>query len=228
VRIPYKILVVEDHEPTRRGLGLLLTSAGYVVISAGSFFEGRRSLIENAPDLLVADVRLGEYNGLQLIAAVPSAVPTIIVTGFPDAYLKAEALRLGAHYITKPVAPDAFLALVEETLISASRRQARGSTRRWDRKPVSGRVSAVVENAQARIVDVSYGGVKFEIEREQSLPSSFSLTVDSPPFSVDVDLVWNTRRGDQWVCGAAISPGNAQAVHHWATLVDGVSDAAQS
>ena len=219
--IPYRILIVEDDEATRSGLGALLTNAGYVVLSASTFVEGRRSLAEQAPDLLIADVRLGEYNGLQLVAVAPLAVPSIIVTGFPDPVLEAQALKLGARYVTKPIVVEALLTLIEDTIISG---RPRSSTRRWDRKPVAGQVSAQVENAQARIVDVSYGGVKFEIERDRSLPPSFRITVASPPLSVDVDLVWETRSDDRhWVCGAAISSGNPAAVHEWATLVDGFS-----
>jgi DNA-binding response OmpR family regulator len=202
-----------------------LTNAGYDVTSASSFAKGRRALVEQPPDLLITDVRLGEFNGLQLVAAVPRGVPSIVVTGFPDAVLAAEARKLGAHYITKPIAPRVLLNLIEESLVSAAQRQSRGSTRRWDRQPVGGKVSAHIENAQARIVDVSYGGVKFEIERDQALPASFSLTVEEPALSVDVNLVWETRIDEgHWICGAAIS-GNAAAVHGWATLVDGFAGA---
>jgi DNA-binding response OmpR family regulator len=224
VHIPYRILIVEDDAATRQGLRTLLTNAGYVVLSASTFAEGRRLLAEQAPDLLIADLRLGDYNGLQLVAAAPLAVPSIIVTGFPDLVLEAEARRLGAHYIAKPIDAKALLTMIDEMIVSAGRRRSRGSTRRWDRKPVAGKVSAHVEQAQARIVDVSYGGVKFEIERDRSLPPSFTITVGSPALSIDVDLVWETRSGDRyWVCGAAISSGNAAAVHDWATLVDGFS-----
>jgi DNA-binding response OmpR family regulator len=222
-RIPHKILIVEDHEATRQGLEALLTNAGYDVLSAGTYAEGRRLLAQETPDLLIADLRLGEYNGLQLIAAAPLAIPSIIVTGFPDLVLQAEARKLGAHYVTKPIAAEALLTLIEETIASAAKRRWHGSTRRWDRKPVAGRVSAHVEDAQARIVDVSYGGVKFEIERDESLPPSFRITVENPALSVDMDLVWETRSGRHWVCGAAISAGNAAAVHDWAALVDGSS-----
>lgn len=191
------------------------------MLSANTFAEGRRLLGEEAPDLLVADLRLGEYNGLQLVAAAPLVVPSIIVTGFPDPVLQAEALKLGARYITKPIATESLLTLIDEMLVSAGQRQSRGSTRRWDRKPVAGKISAQVDHTQARIVDVSYGGVRLEVEREQSLPTSFRITVASPALSIDVDLVWETRSGEQrWVCGAAISSSNAAAVHDWATLVD--------
>jgi FixJ family two-component response regulator len=223
-----RVLIVEDHEATRQGLRALLTNAGYDVEAAGNFADARRALSVHSPDLLITDLRLGEYNGLQLVAAVPLGVPSIVVTGFPDAVLGADALKLGAHYITKPVDAQALLNLVEETLASAAERQSQASTRRWDRKPVSGRVTAQVENVPARIVNVSYGGVGFEIERDESLPPSFTLTVASPALSVDVSLVWEARTGlRHWSCGAAIS-GNAAAVHGWATLVDGLSSAEAS
>ena len=72
-------------------------------------------------------------------------------------------------------------------------------------------------------MDVSYGGLKFEIERDQSLPQSFNIKVAGRSLSIDADLVWGTRSGDrQWLCGAAISSGNAAAIHDWAMLVDGL------
>jgi two-component system KDP operon response regulator KdpE len=120
---PYTILLVEDHEATRLGLAALLTSAGYVVLSAGTFAEGRRLLTEHTPDMLIADLRLGEYNGLQLIAAAPVAVPSIVVTGFPDPVLEAAALKLGARYVTKPIVIESLLSLIEERIVSGGHRR---------------------------------------------------------------------------------------------------------
>jgi CheY-like chemotaxis protein len=222
VPVPRKILIVDDHDATRRGLQQFLANAGYLVLSAGTFDEGRRLLNEQAPDLLIADVRLGDFNGLQLVASDP-ALPSIIVTGFPDPVLQAEALRLGAHYLTKPIAPNKLLELIDEKFVGVARRQSYDSKRRWDRKHVSAELSAQVEDAFARIVDISYGGLRFEIERQQPLPPSFSVIVANPGVSIDVALVWETRSGDRhWVCGAAVSSGNAAALHNWAALVDTV------
>ena len=118
--MPHRILIVDDHDATRRGLQELLAQAGYVVLSASTFDEGKRLLDEQAPDLLIADVRLGDFNGLQLVIGA-AALPSIIVTGFPDPVLEAEALRLGAHFLTKPIAPHQLLALIETTFVSAKR-----------------------------------------------------------------------------------------------------------
>jgi two-component system, cell cycle response regulator DivK len=218
---PRRILIVEDDEASRRGLRQLLSHAGYTVLSASTFDEGKYAAAEGAPDLLIADVRLGAFNGLQLVAAARQAVPTIIVTGFPDPVLEAEALRLGARYMTKPIEPSTLLALIEEMLNTAARRRVVGSTRRWDRKQVVGQVFARVEGDLARLVDVSVGGLQFEIDREQPLPASFTVSVAPHDLSLDAHLVWETQRGDQrWVCGAALSWGNTSALRHWAALVN--------
>jgi two-component system response regulator YesN len=121
--VPNKILIVEDHEATRLGLGALLTNAGYDVLSASTFAEGRRLLTEHTPDMLIADLRLGEYNGLQLIAAAPVAIPSIIITGFPDPVLEAAALKLGARFVTKPIVIETLLALIEERIVSGGHRK---------------------------------------------------------------------------------------------------------
>ena len=111
-----RVLIVEDDAATRSGLGTLLQRAGYDVLVTDSVPEGRRALEEGAPDLLIADVRLGEFNGLQLIAMSPRPIPAIVVTAFVDPALEADARRLGAHYLVKPIAPAVLLALVEELL----------------------------------------------------------------------------------------------------------------
>ena len=122
--------------------------------------------------------------------------------------------------MTKPIEPKALLALIEEKLQSAARQRAVGSTRRWERKPVGGQVVARVEGEVARLVDVSIGGLQFEIDREEPLPAWFTVNV-APDLSLDAHLVWETLRGDRRLCGAALSWGNASALHHWAALVDG-------
>lgn len=50
------------------------------------------------PKLLVTDVRMPRRSGLDLVTYA-SFIPTIVLTAFPSATLRAEARRLGARYL---------------------------------------------------------------------------------------------------------------------------------
>ena len=113
------ILVVDDDENALMVWVEVLASAGYSVAAAGSFEDGRLLLDIHRPNLLITDVRLGEFNGLQLAFRARSAarpLPTIVITGFADPVIKSEVERLEAIYMEKPVDPDDLLAAVDSAL----------------------------------------------------------------------------------------------------------------
>src|SRR3954463_1303663 len=176
VGLPRKILVVDDLPAIRNGLKQILEHAGYQVVVAGSFAEGRFALSEAAPDLLISDVRLGEYNGIQLVATTTRAIPAIIITGFPDPVLEAEARRLGAEFLIKPVESATLLALIKRKLQPITEAaNDRTNKRRWPRKVMREELRACINDAPARILDISYGGLKFELKHrgDQPVPPSF-------------------------------------------------------
>jgi DNA-binding response OmpR family regulator len=114
-----KVLIVDDTPSTLGALSELLTNAGYDVMRASSFEEGRRLAEEGNPDLLVIDVRLGPYNGLHLVVRERLAHPdrpVILTTGFPDAVLEAEARRYGAEFMEKPIRSAELIAAVKRLL----------------------------------------------------------------------------------------------------------------
>jgi DNA-binding response OmpR family regulator len=221
-----KVLIVEDNDATRTGLSELLRRAGYDTYATPSFEEGQRAMRDDGPDLLLADIRLGPYNGLQLLVTSPRRVPTIIMTGYPDPVLEADAHQLGAQFILKPVAPAALLALVEEQLATRKTQELSGPTRRWARKQVASDVTVRVDDLAARILDVSYGGMRFQLPREagRPLPPSFNIVLPQSDVSVQVDLVWSSRDSDgAWLCGAALSEASQTATRAWCGLVDTLS-----
>lgn len=110
------ILVVDDDLEYLAVTKDLLEHGGHKVQLASTFEEGRRALREDTPDLLIADVRLGAYNGLQLIATGRERIRSIIVSGFDDSVLQAEARAFGAEYLVKPVAAAALLGLIDQKL----------------------------------------------------------------------------------------------------------------
>ncbi len=113
------VLIAEDDAATLTGLAGYLRGAGFSVIPLPTFLEARRIMPFAKPDVVVADVRLGEYNGLQLAvqARALDPSPAIIVTsGFDDPVLKAEAERLGATFLLKPFDPSRLLELISSGL----------------------------------------------------------------------------------------------------------------
>jgi DNA-binding NtrC family response regulator len=119
----HRILVVDDEDGMRSFLFTILARAGYDVVTAESVQVGSSALEGASADLLITDVRLGEFNGLQLLARNPRAVPAIVITGFPDPVLEAQAREFGAAFLLKPIEPAGLLTLVAELLAEASVKQ---------------------------------------------------------------------------------------------------------
>jgi DNA-binding NtrC family response regulator len=113
--VPHVVLIAEDDAATLAGWAAYVHDAGFSVVPASSFAEAHRLMSFVRPDILVTDIRLGEYNGLQLVvqAGTLDPAPSVIVTsGYEDPVLAAEAERLGATFLRKPVRPAELMALI--------------------------------------------------------------------------------------------------------------------
>lgn len=215
--MPARILIVDDDPATRTGMKALLERSGYEIRVAATFEDARRELHDYKPDLLISDIRLGEYNGLQLLVATPDPVPTIIVTAYQDPVLEAEARANGALFLLKPIIPEMLYDTVRRVLSG----EARVPKRRWSRKRLTRAVSAEVNGSAAWVVDVSYGGLRVEFERRPELPSSF--VVEFPGLQIPVDLVWQQdTSGEGLACGLAIMSASEQESGGWQGLVDSI------
>ncbi len=93
-------------------MGRLLALEGYRVLTADSFEAGRSALDDCVPNVLIVDVRLGAFNGLQLVATANGAIPSIVMTGHDDVTIQRAAYRFGAEYFVKPVPSAELLAAV--------------------------------------------------------------------------------------------------------------------
>jgi two-component system, response regulator RegA len=119
-----RILVVDDSPPTLAGMCELLERAGYEVVPAGSFEQGRLLAAEIRPDMLLIDVRLGEYNGLHLLVMEKLKNPdvsVIMMSGYDDPVLRAEAKRYGAEFLLKPIQGAHLIGLIRALLDDRSR-----------------------------------------------------------------------------------------------------------
>jgi DNA-binding NtrC family response regulator len=118
LRAPSSILVVEPSAEHREFLETMLVSAGFEVFVAELFYEGRAFLESRAADLVVTELRLGEYNGLHLVMRAQSLHPgtaAIVMSDWVDPVLQTETERLRATFVPKPVTREDFLAVIART-----------------------------------------------------------------------------------------------------------------
>jgi FixJ family two-component response regulator len=89
----------------------LVASWGVSVLSFDKFEAARSELLAGVEaDALLVDVRLGSFNGLQLLYLARDLRPTmtlVAMTGFDDPVLRADAEKAGAGFLLKPVRREA-------------------------------------------------------------------------------------------------------------------------
>jgi DNA-binding NtrC family response regulator len=136
---PGVVLLVNADDVVLRRTEWNLARAGFSIAAVSSFEEARRLLAILEPDLLIADVRLGAFNGLHLAARSyldRPDMPVFITYPQPDPIFERAAAKCRARFIVAPADnPD----LVNE--VQAALKAAIGAERvrlRRIRKPVAG------------------------------------------------------------------------------------------
>lgn len=103
------ILVLEDDPGVARLERLRLERAGFAVAEADSAAAARRLIERGGVDLMILDYQLAEHaSGLDFYSGLKAdglAVPSILVTGFSDDLILAEAIRTGIRDFL-PKTPD--------------------------------------------------------------------------------------------------------------------------
>ena len=105
-----RVLVVDDDQGLLQMLGHMLTACGYAVELCSSFEAAKYRLTHSPPDVLLTDVRLGAFNGLQLVILVKELFPAttaIVMSAYDDVTLRKEASHCGASYLQKPFTGEA-------------------------------------------------------------------------------------------------------------------------
>jgi two-component system response regulator RegA len=110
------LLIVEDDKPFLTRLARAMESRGFTVETAESVEEAVVKARANPPAYAVVDMRLGDGNGLDVVAAIREKredARTIILTGYGNIATAVTAVKLGAvDYLSKPAdADDIFAAL---------------------------------------------------------------------------------------------------------------------
>jgi CheY-like chemotaxis protein len=107
------IVVVEDHDDTRRSLGIFLGQLGANVVVARNAFEGVEAVKTSRPNLVLADIKMPERDGFELLRKIralgPAAGGSVPVIAMSALVTHASARMLDAGFqacLPKPFTPD--------------------------------------------------------------------------------------------------------------------------
>jgi FixJ family two-component response regulator len=100
------ISIVDDDRSFRDSLRRLLKSFGYVVKVFPSAADFLASACVGKTDCLIADINMPEVTGVELhrhLVGRCYAIPTILITAYPDEAVRLRALNDGiVAYVKKP------------------------------------------------------------------------------------------------------------------------------
>lgn len=224
--LPFHVLVVDDDETALNGLLELLRDAGHQATGASTFDTARRLLDVGPYDLLIADVRLRSQSGLHLVRLsrlLHPSMAVIILTGYPERALEFEASRYSAIYMEKPIDPRQFLRTVER-LLARIRRE-----RRWPRRHAPDTFMVQIGSWPARLVDVSYGGMRFEMTAPDTpLPPTVPVRMPELNISLEAATIWTDRLTSPGALlgGLALMAEGKDAPASWRALVDSLAEEA--
>ena len=114
-----RILVIDDEIQIRRLLRISFESEQYEVFDAQNANEGLLLTIEKKPDLIILDLGLPDYSGINLLMKIRefAKLPVVILSVKNTEKDIVEALDAGADdYITKPFNTGELLARVRVAL----------------------------------------------------------------------------------------------------------------
>lgn len=115
-----KILLVEDDVSFCKMLENFLARKGYGVETAFSAEEAKIKIKNDNFDLIITDLRLPNYDGIELMSEFKEEfpqIPVILMTGYSDVNTAVKAIKNGASdYISKPFNPEEVLLVVSNAL----------------------------------------------------------------------------------------------------------------
>ena len=103
------VLVVDDYESNRRGLGQLLEHDGYSVLTASNGRDALEIVARERPDLILLDVLMPGISGLEVCAqlkrnADTRLTPVVLISGAQERQTRLAGLDAGADdFLNKPV-----------------------------------------------------------------------------------------------------------------------------
>jgi len=113
------IVVVDDHDDTRRYLGIFLGNLGANVVLAANAVEGVEAVKTRRPNLVLSDIKMPERDGFEVLRKIralgPDAGGSVPVIAMSALVTHASARMLDAGFqacLPKPFTPDKLLQTI--------------------------------------------------------------------------------------------------------------------
>ena len=114
------ILIMEDDLHVAKGLKMILNEDGYDVDLQETGYGAMDAMGKYDYDLLMADLRLPDIDGMQVVKKIKETKPdteVIVITGYATSSLAVDAMKLGAHdFIAKPFTEEQIRSAIKEAL----------------------------------------------------------------------------------------------------------------
>jgi len=167
-RMGRSVLVADDDPQILRLVRMTLEADSYSVMPVSSGEEAVRAFSDHHPDVVVLDLGMPDFDGLETmhrIREIDPTVPVIILTGRASAQDVTRSLDSGADdYVTKPFHPDVLSSRIGAVLRRTSPLEAQES----DRPPLQ---------YERVLVDLANRKVEVEGEEVRFSPTEWELLV---------------------------------------------------
>jgi DNA-binding NarL/FixJ family response regulator len=117
-----KILVIDDHEPMRRNVLMMLEMEGFKTLGANNGRKGLELARKEKPDLILCDITMPEIDGYGVLQAIrddeqTATTPFIFLTARGEKLDVRVGMNYGADdYLSKPVGHEELLAAISARL----------------------------------------------------------------------------------------------------------------
>lgn len=126
---PFRLLIADDDPDVRDLLALNFEAEGFQVVCAHDGVEAEGMVRNTAPDVVVLDVMMPDWDGLDVLRSLRAnpetrAVPVILLTARASDADVWEGWKTGTdYYMTKPFDIDELVRLVRYAASDESRRR---------------------------------------------------------------------------------------------------------
>lgn len=188
---PHHVLLVEDEPSVANGLKMVLSDEGYGVDVAMTGMNALSKFRGNGFDMVVADLRLPDINGMEVVRQVKDERPetkVVIITGYPSISTAVESSKIGvSDYLRKPFTDDEFKAAVDK----AFEKEEKPTADEFLAETHEGRL--IQKREVLRVLDRTYEEPAFWrdlLERGSTALEDYKISNEAKAAIISGDLKW--------------------------------------